>query len=128
MEAAALSLYDTRHRSIPLPRPHPQAGGLPKMILLYHKVALEAATEWWVSADAFDRQMAALSAYEVVHLADYDFANPRHVVITFDGVYENVYDYAFPLLRKWGYPFELFVTGDYIGGDNAFDAIEPLAR
>ena len=98
------------------------------MILLYHKVALEAATEWWVSADAFDRQLAALAAYEVVHLADYDSANPRHVVITFDGVYENVYEYAFPLLRKWGYPFELFVTGNYIGGDNAFDAIEPLTR
>lgn len=98
------------------------------MILLYHKVAPEALTEWWVSADAFDRQMAALAAYEVVPLADYDSGNPRHAVITFDGVYENVYTYAFPLLRKWGYPFELFATGDYIGGDNAFDSVEPPAR
>ncbi len=98
------------------------------MILLYHKVALEAATEWWVSADAFNRQLAALAAYDVVHLADYDCTNPRHVAITFDGVYENVYEYAFPLLRKWGYPFELFVTGDYIGRDNEFDAVEPRAR
>lgn len=98
------------------------------MILLYHKVASEAPTQWWVTADTFNRQMAALAGYDVVHLDDYDASNPRHVCITFDGVYENVYVYAFPILRKWGYPFELFVTGDYIGGDNAFDSGEPAAR
>lgn len=98
------------------------------MILLFHKVAAEAPTQWWVTADAFDRQMADLAGYEVVPLADYDPANPRHVVITFDGVYENVFDFAFPLLKKRGYPFELFVTGDTIGGDNAFDSVEPRAR
>lgn len=98
------------------------------MILLYHKVAPITPTIWWVSADTFDRQMAALAAYDVVPLSEYDPANPRHAVITFDGVYENVYQYAFPILRKWGYPFELFVTGSYIGCDNAFDAPEPLAH
>ncbi|MFE8643478.1 glycosyltransferase [Sphingomonas sp. NCPPB 2930] len=98
------------------------------MILLYHKVAPTAPTQWWVTADAFDRQLADLAGYEVVHLDAYDSGNPRHVAITFDGVYENVYQFAFPLLKKWGYPFELFVTGDYIGGDNAFDAVEPPAR
>ncbi len=98
------------------------------MILLYHKVAPETPSAWWVSADAFDRQMADLQAYEVVTLDDYDPGNPRHAVITFDGVYENVYRYAFPILRKWGYPFELFVIGAHVGGDNAFDAGEPPAR
>ena len=98
------------------------------MILLYHKVALETPTHWWVSADAFDRQMSDLKAFDVVSLDDYDPLNPRHCVITFDGVYENVYLYAFPILRKWGYPFELFVVGDHVGGDNSFDSVEPLAR
>lgn len=97
------------------------------MILLYHKVALQTPTHWWVGADAFDRQMSDLQAYKVVHLDDYDPADPSHVVITFDGVYENVYHYALPILKKWGYPFELFVVGDHIGGDNAFDTVEPLA-
>lgn len=98
------------------------------MILLYHKVAPQALTQWWVSADAFDRQMAALAGRRVVPLADYDPADPALAVITFDGVYENVHRFALPILRKWGYPFELFVTGDTIGGDNAFDAVEPPAR
>lgn len=98
------------------------------MILLYHKVAQETPSIWWVSADAFDRQMADLQAYDVVSLADYDPSNPRHVVITFDGVYENVWQFAFPILKKWGYPFELFVIGQHVGGDNAFDTVEPPAR
>ncbi|XAH22977.1 glycosyltransferase [Xylophilus sp. GW821-FHT01B05] len=98
------------------------------MIILYHKVAATSPTQWWVTADAFERQLADLAAFELVHLADYDSGNPRHAVISFDGVYENVYQFAFPLLKKWGYPFELFVTGNYLGGDNAFDAVEPLAK
>lgn len=98
------------------------------MILLYHKIAPNVPTIWWVSVDAFDRQMADLQAYDVVHLDDYDAANPRHAVITFDGVYENVYRYALPILKKWGYPFELFVIGAHIGGDNSFDSIEPLTQ
>lgn len=98
------------------------------MILLYHKVALQTPTHWWVSADAFDRQMSDLQGFEVVSLDRYDPGNPRHVAITFDGIYENVYLYAFPILKKWGYPFELFVVGDHIGGDNSFDSVEPLTR
>ena len=98
------------------------------MILLYHKVAPETPTYWWVSVDAFDRQMADLQGREVVTLDQYDPRNPNHVVITFDGVYENVYQYALPILRKWGYPFELFIVGDHVGGNNAFDAVEPLTR
>lgn len=98
------------------------------MILLYHKIAATSPTQWWITADAFDRQLADLAAFDVVHLADYDSRNPRHVAITFDGVYENVFQFAFPLLKKWGYPFELFVTGNYLGADNAFDTAEPQAR
>lgn len=99
------------------------------MILLYHKVDLEAKTHWWVTADAFDRQMADLQAFEVVHLDDYDPTSSSQAVITFDGVYENVYRYALPILEKWGYPFELFVVSDVIGSDNEFDQhVEPAAR
>lgn len=99
------------------------------MILVYHKVSLESPTEWWVTADAFWRQMERLTRYDVVSLADYDHSNPRHAAITFDGAYENVYTFAFPILRRFGYPFELFVVGDLIGKGNEFDQpTEPAAR
>lgn len=95
------------------------------MILVYHKVAPETPTYWWVSVDSFHQQMADLQSFDVVSLRDYDPKNPQHVVITFDGVYSNVRKYALPILERWGYPFELFVIGDYIGRDNAFDEGEP---
>jgi len=98
------------------------------MILLYHKVDLEPKTIWWISVDAFYRQLCDLRAYDVVRLDEYDPTNPRHVVITFDGVYSNVTTHAVPLLERFGYPFELFVIGDHLGGDNTFDTAEPPAH
>lgn len=97
------------------------------MILLYHKVHPESKTCWWVDVEAFYQQMLALHGRKVVYLDDYDPADPNQVVITFDGVYRNILEYAAPLLEEFGYPFELFITSDYIGRDNAFDTGEPSA-
>lgn len=99
------------------------------MILLYHKVDVQAPTAFWVSADRFFEQMSALRSYDVVTLDDYDPGNPRHAVITFDGVYENVVRFAAPILKHFGYPYELFIIGDYVGQGNEFDQkVEPPAR
>lgn len=97
------------------------------MILLYHKVHPEQKSEWWVTVDTFHQHMLDLRGRRVVYLDDYDPSDPQQVVITFDGVYRNVLEYAVPLMERFGYPFELFVTGDYLGKDNAFDHPEPLA-
>jgi GT2 family glycosyltransferase len=98
------------------------------MILLYHKVAAEVLTKWWVSADTFYRQMAGLRGRKVVYLDDYDCADPNHVCITFDGVYENVHTFAAPILEQFGYPYELFLVSGSIGHSNEFDTEEPAAR
>lgn len=97
------------------------------MILLYHKVFPEAKTTWWVTPDAFYLQMLDLANKQVVYLDDYDPSNPNHCVITFDGVYENVWKYAVPILQRFGFPFELFVVGDSVGRGNEFDSPEPYA-
>jgi peptidoglycan/xylan/chitin deacetylase (PgdA/CDA1 family) len=98
------------------------------VILLYHKVHPTSPTPWWVTADDFYRQMAELQGRRVLTLDDYDPRNPDHVVITFDGVYDNVLTFAAPVLRRFGYPFELFVSGEHLGQGNDFDAVEPRAR
>ena len=98
------------------------------MILMYHKIDIIVPTMWWVSADAFARQMDALSGKNIVPLADYRPGDPSQCVITFDDAYENVYRHAFPVLREKGYPFEIFVNGDLLGKWNAFDRSEPLTR
>ncbi len=97
------------------------------MILMYHKVHPNSPTIWWVLVNDFYRQMSELSSREVVYLSDYDVNNLKHVVITFDGIYKNVLEYAMPILKHFNYPFELFLTSDYIGLDNQFDIIEPNA-
>lgn len=98
------------------------------MILMYHKVHPTKPTIWWVTVDDFYRQMYELQNYEVVYLDDYDVYNPKHVVITFDGIYKNVLEFAFPILKKFNYPFELFITSIHLGLDNEFDSVEPPAK
>lgn len=97
-------------------------------ILMYHKIDLESPTIWWVSVDQFYRQMIELKSKQVVYLDDYNPQNPNHVVITFDGVYKNILKYAAPILQEFNYVFELFVSSNYIGTDNAFDTEEPLTE
>lgn len=97
------------------------------MILLYHKVHPEAKSLWWVDCDRFHRHLLTLRSRKVVYLDDYDRSDPQQVVITFDGIYRNVLEYAAPLLEKFGYPYELFLSGAHVGKDNEFDAVEPPA-
>lgn len=94
---------------------------------MYHKVYPNSPTMWWVDINNFYRQMHEISNKEVVYLEDYDVNNKNQVVITFDGVYKNILEFALPILKHFKYPFELFLTSEYIGLSNEFDSIEPNA-
>ncbi|NJW54049.1 polysaccharide deacetylase family protein, partial [Salinimicrobium oceani] len=94
---------------------------------MYHKVHPDSPTMWWVLVNDFYRQMSELSNKEIVFLDDYDPHDKDQVVITFDGIYRNIIEYALPILQHFGYSFELFLTSDYIGLDNEFDPVEPNA-
>jgi len=99
------------------------------MILLYHKIYPTSPTEWWVTVGNFYRQMIELQWKKIVYLDQYCPDNPDHLVITFDGCYENVVTYAAPILKHFGYPFEVFIVGDLIGKDNTFESDkEPYAK
>ena len=96
------------------------------MILCYHKIHPVNKSIWWIPVDTFYKQMASIRSRKVVFLNDYDPENPDHIVITFDGIYDNVHQYAAPILEYFNYPYELFVIGDYIGRENTFDqTVEP---
>jgi len=47
--------------------------------------------------------------------------------ISFDGVYENVYEHRH-LLRGLNRKIYLFITGSYVGLDNSFDVGQPLEK
>lgn len=94
---------------------------------MYHKVDLESPTVWWVDVDNFYRQMCEIKCRKIVYLDEYNPSDQNQVVITFDGIYQNIYKYALPILKDFGYPFELFFSSDYVGKNNKFDVPEPEA-
>ena len=100
------------------------------MILLYHKISREKKTIWYVTDNAFRKQMQYLrkSGKVVVPLKNYDPSNPRHVAITFDGGYDEMYETAVPILKEFAFEYDIFLIGDYVGKDNSFDTGEPLEK
>jgi peptidoglycan/xylan/chitin deacetylase (PgdA/CDA1 family) len=53
------------------------------------------------------------------------------VVLTFDDNYQGVYDYAYPILKRYRYPFAVFVHTNYVGdktGDHPKMDWETLRR
>jgi hypothetical protein len=83
------------------------------MILTYHHIG-NGADENWVSIKSFKQQIDELLHYEVVHIDEYNENNPNQVVITFDDGAADIKN-ALPILKKYGYPFELFIVGDWFG-------------
>jgi len=45
-----------------------------------------------------------------------DKFSPNSVLITFDDGYKNVYNYAFPVLKRYGFPAVVFCTGEALMG------------
>jgi peptidoglycan/xylan/chitin deacetylase (PgdA/CDA1 family) len=96
------------------------------MIYIFHKV--ERDIGWnsnWISPERFEEFIKDNKPF--YSLDDYLKNGKKGNVITFDGVYQNVYKYAFPILKKYKIPFEMFVIWDYVEENNEFDTGEPFA-
>lgn len=87
-------------------------------ILIYHRFGDDRYPTTNVSTEAFAEQMAFLAdnGYTVIPLAELivllknrETIPDKTVVITIDDAYSTVYDNAWPILKKYGYPFTVFV-------------------
>jgi peptidoglycan/xylan/chitin deacetylase (PgdA/CDA1 family) len=96
-------------------------------ILVYHRVG-RTPTRMTISPEGIAAQFEYLKAngYRVVRLSELaQFIDGRRrlpsrsVVVTFDDGHVSVYQYAYPLLRQYGYPATLFLYGDFIGAPEA---------
>ena len=108
-------------------------------ILVYHNLGAQSKGRLVLGADAFAEQMRYLKreGYRVVTLTEFvDWLRlkrqlPRKsVVLTFDDGYHAFREYAYPILKKLGFPATLFVYTDYVGaGRNAlsWDELKSLA-
>ena len=84
------------------------------MVLMYHGIAERGEDRWFVSPQAFRRQMEAIRErrLRVVPLDGYDPFDPRQVVVTFDDGYACLVANVAPTMREFGWPFEVFVIGE----------------
>lgn len=99
------------------------------MVLMYHNIG-HTPGFYTVAADAFRQQMQYVSEHYSVVDADTYIAtiqqtgrnNPRQVAVTFDDAYSSYAELAMPVMEQFKVPSALFVSTDFLGKTNEWDA------
>lgn len=106
-------------------------------ILMYHRVIDEPANQYEVATSEFKKQMRALkdNGFTALTLAElFDCRDGKKsfpkkpAIITFDDVYEDFYDNAYPILKSYGLKAECFLIADYVGKQNDWDWFSRLSK
>ena len=131
----ALAWYQHKNH-IPSDAKYPPLQGIP--VLMYHKVNPDPRTGGLglrVTPAKFEWQMKYLkkNGYQTVSLTDvldhYQRGKKlpsKPIVITFDDGYKDNHDYAYPIMKKYGYTGTIFVVTKAIGNTNFFDVEKKL--
>ncbi len=91
------------------------------VILQYHHISSKTPKSTSVTPETFTQHLEYLDKNDfnvlplskVTHALKTGMPLPKKtVVITFDDAYLNIYENAFPLIKKKGWPFTLFVSTD----------------
>jgi peptidoglycan/xylan/chitin deacetylase (PgdA/CDA1 family) len=104
ISAGFLVLRETRRRVVGR-----YATGVPT-VLTYHAVGES-------DVPAFERQMATLKRLARPVFADMalEESTEARVVVTFDDAFQSVFDFAIPVLERYGIPATVFVPTGYLG-------------
>ena len=97
-------------------------------IITYHKVSSQK--EFGLTTiipTAFRQQIELLyeQGYNSITFKEFDSGNDlpeKPIIISFDDTYQNVYEYAFPIMKEYNYRGIIFVISDYIGKRNDWEA------
>lgn len=105
------------------------------VVLEYHHVSDTAPKSTRISPEKFNQQMDYLAQhnFHIVPLVDLaerlrkgETLPDKTVAITFDDSYASVYQSAYPLLKKRGWPFTFFVNTEAVGSSPIFVSWEQL--
>ncbi|MBP7507592.1 MAG: polysaccharide deacetylase family protein [Prolixibacteraceae bacterium] len=103
-------------------------------IILYHGVSSsayecryrdESELEWILSLEVFERQMKILKELNfnvttIQELNDFNNAGKvlkKPIILTFDDGYEANYFNVFPVLKRYGFKAEFYITSDWIDSE-----------
>ena len=104
------------------------------LIFCYHRLVDKIHTPWTeITPAAFEAQMKELKDHGITVIPMQDLLAwkrgeknipPRCAVITFDDGWKSQYEVAWPIMKKYGYPFTMFiytegVRGGALGGGEA---------
>jgi len=99
------------------------------VILIYHRVGGGTDSDIDLPARLFARQMAHLSAHHTIVAMD-DVASgmtppagrPTDLMaVTFDDGYQDIYEHAYPVLRRYAIPATIYLATQYIETRRPFD-------
>lgn len=94
------------------------------IVLMYHGVAPKPSDAGTLPADKLERQLELMKRNNFHWITMDQYRNfilygaavpDNAVLLTFDDGYESLYQYAYPLLRKYGAPAASFLITDTIG-------------
>ncbi len=99
-------------------------------IIAYHKISPKKEFGiTTISPEIFEEHLSSIheAGYETLTFIDYYKLDKKQLpekplIISFDDTYQSIFDYAFPIMRKFNYSGVLFVISDYIGKINSWEA------
>lgn len=104
---------------------------------MYHSVDDDKCKKIALPAESFCRQMEYLSSKGYQTLTLDQFYNlmttgqkiPRKsIILTFDDGYDDSYSVVFPILRKYNFVANFFITTNYVGTTKVFDWDEKISN
>ena len=106
----------------------PRAAAIDKsascIVLLYHRFEEKPRNDLEITPTEFESEMKQLkdAGFTVIPMQDFiawrkgeKNIPSKSCIITIDDGYISGYDVAWPILKKYGYPFTMFIYIDYIG-------------
>lgn len=108
-------------------------------VLMYHHVGPSRPgtfPEWTVSPRQFERQMRWLAHRGYTGIRPSDWIKwlregtglpEKPILLTFDDGYEDLVEYALPVLRRHGFAAAVFIVTARVGGTNTWDEVQGSA-